>query len=594
MQFRTLSLALIGAGVLSACGGGGGGTRPPVIDTGTVTLTGVAARGAALAGATITAKCAAGTNTATAGADGSYTMVLNDAALPCVLSASGDGQLLHSVATGSGAGTATANITTLTELLVAQLSGNDPAAFATATSGAALATALTSDAVGAAQTAVVSTLTAAGVDTSALGNLVTGSLVAANGSTAGNGYDQVLDALSAALASAGSTLVELTATVAATSAASSGSTTPPTSSTASQLPADLLLKPKAANCASLRSTSYRLFVFKPSDTTGAGDPVTATGTFDIDATALTETGTGADAGYTSQWEAGPEACTFTADGGSTTITVSPAGVLVARFFDDATSSYRMVMAVPMQDIPLSALAGSWNTLGWSPGSSRVVQAGTATLNASGQVTSAVCFDDVNPLASGSCSAVTGPLPSLAVNAGGGFDLVSGNSSEPWRDRWFAYRSGTGDLMVMSLNAYGDFSLFTPNRARSLPTVGNVSGVWNIGVNNGGAAVDLVSKSTHTITGVDAGTGTVTRNSINDTLGGTNTVSVPQTLRINDPRDGYTYRLSQSVTASDGSAQTVREFHALTLYGMGLSAVYLPNIGSSPNARFLVSVSRPQP
>ena len=97
-----------------------------------VTLTGVAAVGAPLVGATVTARCAAPTSTAptTTNGAGEWTLMLAPAALPCALQASGgtasgvaNTQALHSYAAAAGV----ANITPLTDLLVALAAGSPPA-----------------------------------------------------------------------------------------------------------------------------------------------------------------------------------------------------------------------------------------------------------------------------------------------------------------------------------------------------------------------------------------------------------------------------------------------------------------------------------
>ena len=88
-------------------------------------------QGAALPGATVSIKCAAGTGTATTAADGRYTLTLTGASLPCALRVVGtDGSVFHSVVAGTGTtGTFVANITPLTELLVATATGASPGTF---------------------------------------------------------------------------------------------------------------------------------------------------------------------------------------------------------------------------------------------------------------------------------------------------------------------------------------------------------------------------------------------------------------------------------------------------------------------------------
>ena len=167
---------------LAACGGGGDSastpTPPPVAAA--LKMTGTAAVGAPMANAAIQVACSAGNATTTADANGVYTITITDGALPCVITAtSSDGQTeLHSVAAGTGQADTTANVTPLSELLVAQLSGGDPKSFvASFTSSTTIAPAD----VSAAQTALLQTLTAAGVDTAAVGNIVSGAITAGSG-----------------------------------------------------------------------------------------------------------------------------------------------------------------------------------------------------------------------------------------------------------------------------------------------------------------------------------------------------------------------------------------------------------------------------
>lgn len=113
----TMSLALS----LVACGGGGDAAPS------TPHLTGTAAVGAALAGANVTARCAAGPDiTGTTGSDGEFDLSLaSGQALPCMVRVTGGSPAvtLHSLATASGR----INITPLTELIVARAAGQMPA-----------------------------------------------------------------------------------------------------------------------------------------------------------------------------------------------------------------------------------------------------------------------------------------------------------------------------------------------------------------------------------------------------------------------------------------------------------------------------------
>lgn len=120
------------ASTLAACGGGSDApppvavTPPPVITVPppppvsyAITMSGVAATGAAIANATVSAVCQSGGATATTAADGAFTVkVPAPAEGPCVLSVTNDDVVLRSIATGDGA---KANITPLTEMLVSHI-----------------------------------------------------------------------------------------------------------------------------------------------------------------------------------------------------------------------------------------------------------------------------------------------------------------------------------------------------------------------------------------------------------------------------------------------------------------------------------------
>lgn len=218
-RFTLLSTAAAAALLASACGGGGGDAPAPS----SVTLSGYAAVGLALPNATVDIKCATGTATASTIASGFYTQNLSNAALPCVLKVtSSDGlTTLHSVAAGTGGGTVVANITPLTELVMAQAAGQAPAAFfnafnssqTAAISEANLGTALSQVALGLVSSVAIDTL-----------NPFTAALVPATASspTTGNAYDQLLDQLAASVANAQTTLAAIVTQVASGSANSVG------------------------------------------------------------------------------------------------------------------------------------------------------------------------------------------------------------------------------------------------------------------------------------------------------------------------------------------------------------------------------------
>ncbi len=219
MQVKWGVLPVVAA-TLVACGGGSSPeTTTPVAETGSVTLSGSAATGLALRNATVAIKCATGSGNATTSPAGSYSVTLSNASLPCVLKVTSSDNTItyHSVAAGNGAGTAVANITPLTELVVAQATGMTPAQFFnnfSSSQSQVIAASSLRDAV----TAVAEALNSA----VALGdvNPLTSALSPATpGNPSDDTHDQLLDQLQAAITNAGTSLSVL-ATNAATGTSS--------------------------------------------------------------------------------------------------------------------------------------------------------------------------------------------------------------------------------------------------------------------------------------------------------------------------------------------------------------------------------------
>lgn len=574
---RVLWMSAIAAAALVACGGGGGGSDGGGGGGGgttTLALSGSAATGAAVAGGTVDAKCATGTGTATTASDGSYSISISGGKLPCLLRVTSGSTVLHSVVAGSGS-SAVGNLTPATQLIVARLAGADPASYFAAFDATAAA-AVTSAAIGSAQAAVVATLRPAGVDFGTVTDLIGGALRPKVGSTAGDAYDQLLDALATHLSASGVTLGTLTTAV-ATEAANLGNTAP-ASSTAS-LPAALLLQPAAANCAALRSGTYR--VINP-DTSGV--LANQFGTLTLNATTLISRDGGASTDNPVWVPNGT--CRYLTDGNTTDIAVSQAGFLAARTSLGGGATRTLAWAVPEQTHTLDELAGTWNAIGLTHNDGTAAAysaiAATLTLNATGVMSNLlVCNNETTWSIKGSdCVTATGTLPTLRVNSAGGFDVVDAGTVS---SRAFAYRAGNGDLMMVSVDADGSYLFWSRQRSNTLPTVGAVTASWNF---YGSAALTstlVVDTSTNTISSVDTAAGSFLRQ---QNLSGQN-FTRPETLFINNPRNGYNFRVGGTVTTSTGTTVNVNEFTALTLRGMGASVLVQP----APKL-FLVSVVQP--
>ena len=515
-------------------------------------LSGVAASAAAWSGATVEARCggvgAAVTATTMTASDGSYALAINLANLPCMLRVTGsDGRQLHALAAGAGSGTkSSVQITPMTELGIAYLSGRSPSqvypsfpdSLPAATSTASARTA---------GDAVTATINAAGLDFSPVGDLFSAALVPGPG---GNLHGQTLAQLAAAM-TGGLTQAALTDAITRTTASAKAAGTP-------SLPVELLLRPAASNCSTLRSGSYRAV------TSDVDEPFFLV---NFDATTLRFTASDGSSSWTIQADGH---CRYKENGGSQYV-VSDAGV-IASHLEMEGGILRGAVMFPEQTHSLADIAGTWNGLaledqsadgmGW-------IHASELTIAGNGQVTGLVyCGKDAGKLASDCLIATTAAqgLPNMAfsVNAAGGFNLT--NTTQNYVDRTFLYRSGSGHWMSAT---GGHLSLGTPRRSRELPSVGLVQAFWNLGVSTGYVANSPLTEGHHTVASVDAAAGTYTRHTL---INGSTGATRPERLEVNRFREGFVHRIPEAVAGSDGSAQTVGEFVALPLTGAGLNLV----------------------
>ena len=600
-QIKYLTLVLAGAtlATLAGCGGGGDSNPAPatpaltpitvaptpaltpitVAPTPALTLTGTAATGAAISGGPVAVKCASGTGSAITNADGSYTVSVSNGAFPCLAKVTAaDGTVLNSVVTGSGS-SAVANITPVTQLIVASLAGGDPSAYFAAFDATA-ASGVTSARVAAAQTAVVATLKAAGQDLSGLGDLLTGSLVPATGGSAGNAYDKALDALKTAVAASGITLADLANTVIATSP-----NTPPTTAggpaidpaSIASLPAELALSAQAATCSALRSTTYRFVSPTP------GAPLASQfGSFSFNAATLTRTNLG---GSTATWvPVANRPCRFTGPNG-TDLAVSQAGVIIMRGTNDGGVTLRPVIAFPLQSHTVAEMTGTWNMLGLQAHEINVGQYIPKITNAAISVTgtlsaATVCSNNAATptwsVSGADCQSVT-PSVKFAGNTDGGIDMQDVTNAVV--ARLFAYKAGGGELMAIFVGGDGEFNFLTRARTLSLPA--------NVGVLTSTYSTRVLGALTVNA-GVVPATSTVQNKvvSLTDTSSFVRTEKVfgtsiehSETLTANmtngTPRNGFNFRAKGTTPATDGSTAPISEITILVMRGMGFNAVVVP-------------------
>ena len=565
----TLAVSFCAALVVSACGSDDGGGGPPP-DGGPITVTGTAATGMAIADGALEIRCTTGGATTTTATDGTYSVDLpEDTELPCVLRVTlADGSMLHSVL---ASGTTVANVTPVTELVVARLGGQSAADYFDNFDNTAGTTLADDDynygVIQSAVDVVVATLAAAGVDfgPDVVDSVLTGELIAGTGSTPGNAYDQQLDVLGQKLAASGTTLATL-----ADEIIRAIPTDPQAGlSTVASLPADLLLSPAASNCTALRSGSYRYLVLMPS---AAADVLTEVAT--IDAAALTLT---RQDGSVQQWVAnGP--CSYTTAAGEQAV-VSQAGLIVARI--TAGAGYAGAILFPEQVIVddkgqptpenVAQLAGNWNAIGLQRLSGGTTQLGssTFTLNGAGVVRALTQCEGVGHECT-TYPASQVPNIGISIDPAGGFSVV--NATDGTQSRAFAYRAGGGELMMVMLSLDGQLSFATRQLAAPLPHVDDVRESWTLGLGTDLAIAAGFVDGQSIVSSVDEAQGSFVREATIDFGAG---VTRPETIIVNDPRDGYLYRPEATVTASDGSPSVVTERLALPLLGMGLSSVGVP-------------------
>lgn len=550
------------AATVVACGGGSSDSPPPPAPpppAAGVTLVGVVAVGDALAGASVEARCRGGsTGTATTSSTGTYSITLATGGLPCVLRATPAGAgaaALHSVAQAVD----TAHITPASELIVASLAGTAPASYFGGFDDS-VADTLTATRVQAANASVVSLLTEGGVDFSAFGNLLTAPLTAASGGNAGNAFDQALDALAQRLAQRSLTLAALTDAVVRSSPAN-----PTQTANTPSLPPQALLQPASPSCSALRSGTYR-FVVLQSPIPGDFD----TGTLELDAVAGTITNSEGDVGsFTS---AG--GCIFNQPNGGQ-FAVAPSGVVVSRALEGGVM--RLSVSFPEQTHALADLAGVWQSLAFDIDSATSVytaDALTATVSATGNITAnSYCVDVVN-------CAPEPPHPPIVFtpSPAGGFILDSGDQ---WTERFFAYRAGSGDLMLIGIASDGLFSIWTPRRATGPVAVGTQQRSWGVWTDRNAQSPNAALVSDFTATAADATSWT--RVSAID--------GHSETLVANSPRDGWVSRAEGTAPLPGGGTVAVRGFNGLVLRGMGVSALSMPTLNGGA---YFLSVALPLP
>lgn len=506
MKSRLL-LTGLAAAVLSACGGGGSDSTPTV----TTKVSGTAATGAAMANVTVQVKCASGSGSATTAADGTFTINIDNAKRPCVLSATApDGTVLHSVVEAGSDTSVVANVTPFTELVTAALAQGNTTTFfeqfdATAQSRLTPAN-LTSS------TATVRTTLTGLVDLTGF-DPVKGALIAANGGKAGNAMDQLLDQLRDKLAKSKATVADLSTAI---------------GSNAGPIAIGTILQPASATCAGLRTGNYFM-----TTVSGLVSPLS------IDAAALTLTPTiptnvvspSASISSLPLTAKAGEDCRFDLLTDSSSLYVSKSGVgMFTQGSGSTTTAGWPNFLVPAQQLPLADLAGNWNAVTYDSadnGLSYTTARVAFTMDANGKMTSASTCNDDN-----ACSAWTADeLPTLTKRADGIYLATDATRTS----LAVGFKSTDGAISAVISKSDG-ILVATKAVTRTLPTVGSTNAYWDY-VSYGDGSGTMSNAST-TIVSVDTANNTYTRKRtlINGQADGR-----LDTWKINAPATGLRYR-----------------------------------------------------
>ena len=206
LQLNLWLASALAAGLLAACGGSDAPTP--------TAISGTAATGKAIAGGSVALKCAAGTASAvTTGANGNFSMSVNGLTFPCVARVdykdeTGAAQKLQTFVSGLGI----ANITPVTELIVASLTGNSAANAFDNFDTVVKTKTFTAAQINAAAVGVKSYLKGLGVVVDDMpADPIGTAFVATSSGITGDRFDKVLDALGALLTKNGKKLNDLVA-----------------------------------------------------------------------------------------------------------------------------------------------------------------------------------------------------------------------------------------------------------------------------------------------------------------------------------------------------------------------------------------------
>lgn len=552
MRLKAIAMTMAaGAAALLIAGCGGGGGSAP--SQASLQLGGTAATGAALANATVSVKCASGNGTATTNTTGGYTVTVTDGKLPCIIKVSGTTSSgvavsLHSVAesgvtAADGSVTATANVTPVTEMIVAQLMADLPAdAFANFNPQQVTQTALA-----AASTAIVNALATAGVDLGSIDPLKD-ALVPKTDGAAGNAYDVLLDQLALTVPPEALPLVVNQIANAAVTNSTEGLIT------AIQAVAGGTLE----SCPTAISGKYRVIDFR-----GAMQVV------DVNFATMKVTSDGTEITMTANPDQRCEVSV--ADGNGTVVMFGPSGIGALR--DNYTTGY----IFPVQSLAYADIGGGWHFVESGKDESGTPVNFFGKLDFKADRTATFCEYDLAGGVTETCTADP-EVATITDLADGGLQFGAGD----FPAKFYGFRTPGGVLTLFGTNnpagqdgaiMQSHFVAFKGGSVLPLPTLNEVRTSWSL-LMRATSTQPLTSGMTRerqTITAVDEANGTYSR--VYDS-----SPSVVDIFKVNSPLTGMIERTNRSY------------IYALPLPGTGVTiAIQAPN---NPVFLYSTTVVRP--
>lgn len=574
-QIMAAGAAGMAALLLASCGGGGGSSSASRETAANLQLSGTAATGLAMSNSTVRVKCASGAGSSTTDGSGAYSVVMGNGTLPCMLRVTGevDGVVitLHSIAnngtTSGGSTTAVANLTPLTEMIVAQAAGSLPGALFDAfeSSHAQLTPAM----VNAATTQIVDALrTQTGIDLGSIDPLK-GQLVAATPAAPdqGNDHDKLLDALKAKVDTAALPQV-VNQLVAAKKGAGDGALTL----------ADVMRSVDRGNlpaCPAALSGKYRFVGYHG---------VSWVREFDFKNQQMLHPTQAA-------FDIVPDAhepCKFRASSGMVRIDVviGPQGIGAWRLHHSNVDLTRMGYIFPVQSHPVSALAGDWMLL--ASGENLALHSHSVervTLTAAGDFSS--CSYDTSTWALNCEPSDDGPVTLVPAEAG---TYSMQGAERSWR--LYAYQVPNGKRVVFGASDpegplpsdEGDILVAAQLAEMTLPAQGQVTRYWDVDlIRTGYMTYDSYGPTAQetTITAIDPNAGILTRMRASD--GRTDSFS------INNPLPGVRFRPAQTWNHPQHGSTPLPPVYQVPLVDLGFAIT----VNAEQNVHtYAISVLRP--